>query len=300
MSMKTLVILTAIVGVPVATFGQAAIAYRIQDLRPDRDIISVAAVLAAQTALIAGLVVQMRRRRQAEVQLRGSRAELSTSYERIRDLGARLLNAQETERARIARDLHDDISQQLVLLTIDLDLLGSAGPAQADNWAAEALSRAQAIARSVRDVSHRLHPARLRLAGLVSALDSLRDEMSRPDMTIGFTHDNVPAALPSDLTVCLFRVVQEALQNALKYSRAREVSVDLSGGSDGLALTIVDDGVGFEVHGAWGKGLGLLSMSERLQAIGGTLDIRSRPGAGTRLEDTVPLPVAPVPETVPL
>ena len=257
-------------------------------------IVAVAAVLVAQTALITGLLFQMRRRRQAEEELRTSRAELGASYERIRDLGARLLNAQEDERARIARDLHDDISQQLVLLTIDLDLLGTAGQTEAEKWAGEALTRALAISRSVRDLSHRLHPARLRLAGLVSALDSLRHEMAQPDMAIAFTHDNVPATLPPDLTLCLFRVVQEALQNALKYSRAHDVSVNLSGGADGLALTIVDDGVGFEVQGAWGAGLGLISMSERLQAVGGTIDIRSRPGAGTRLEVTVPVPVAPV------
>ena len=252
-------------------------------------IISVAVILAAQTVLIAGLLVQMRRRRQAEETLRTNRAELRASYDRIRDLGARLLGAQETERARIARDLHDDISQQLVLLVIDLDLMGSAGQAQTEKWAHEALIRAQAITRSVRDLSHRLHPARLRLAGLVSALDSLRQEMARPDMTIDFTHENVPAALPPELTLCLFRVVQEALQNTLKYSRAQQVSVRLSGGPDGLALTIVDDGVGFDVPTAWNRGLGLISMGERLQAIGGTLEIRSTPGAGTRLTITAPL-----------
>jgi signal transduction histidine kinase len=265
--------------------------------RYKRYIITLAAVVSAQTALIAGLLLQRQRRRQAEAQLRGHRAELSTSYARIRDLGARLLSAQETERARIARDLHDDISQQLVLLTIDLGLLGSAGQAEAEKWAGEALNHAQAISRSVRNLSHRLHPARLRLVGLVSALDSLRQEMAQPDMAIAFTHDNVPATLPPDLTLCLFRVVQEALQNALRYSRAHEVSVNLSGGSNGLTLTIVDDGVGFDVHGAWGKGLGLISMGERLQAIGGTFDIRSRPGAGTRLDVTVPLCVAAPEET---
>ena len=91
--------------------------------------------------------------------------------------------------------------------------------------------------------------------------------------------------------MCLFRVVQEALQNALKYSKAHEVSVHLSGRPEGLSLTIVDDGVGFDVDAAWGKGLGLISMGERLEAIGGTLEIRSTPGAGTRLEVTVPIDV---------
>ena len=108
------------------------------------------------------------RRRQAEEQVRGSQAELRTSYERIRDLGARLLNAQEAERSRIARELHDDISQQMALLTIDLELLGERRSAtKPSGLAGEALTRAQDIARSVHDLSHRLHPAKLRLIGLV-------------------------------------------------------------------------------------------------------------------------------------
>ena len=160
------------------------------------------------------------------------------------------------------------------------------------------MNRAQGIARSVHDLSHRLHPAKLRLIGLVAALQGLQRELSQSDIAITFTHDNVPPTLPPDLTLCLFRIVQEALQNALKYSEARHVSVHLSGGPDGLALTIVDDGVGFDVDAAWGKGLGLISMSERLEAIGGTFEIRSKPGAGTRLEVRVPLRVEPDTEAV--
>jgi signal transduction histidine kinase len=90
--------------------------------------------------------------------------------------------------------------------------------------------------------------------------------------------------------VCLFRIVQEALQNAIKHSRARQVSVRLVGDRDGLKLTIADDGVGFDLAEAWGRGLGLLSMSERLEPIDGTFKIDSTPGAGTRLEVVAPLP----------
>jgi signal transduction histidine kinase len=252
-------------------------------------VLSAAAVLLAQTLLIAALLVQRSKRRQAEQQLSGNRAELRGSYERIRDLGARLLNAQEAERARIARELHDDISQQLVLLATDLELIRTAPQAQT-TLAEEASARAQGLAKSVHDLSHRLHPAKLRLMGLVPALTSLQHELSHSGITIVFTHHDVPSALPADLTLCLFRVVQEALQNALKYSKAQKVSVHLSGGSDVVALMIADDGVGFDVDAAWGEGLGLLSMDERLEAIGGTLEIHSNPGGGTRLEVTVPLP----------
>jgi signal transduction histidine kinase len=260
-------------------------------------IVGAAALLLAQTVLIAGLLVQKSRRRQAEEQVHASQAQLRTSYERIRDLGARLLDAQETERARIARELHDDVSQQIALLTIDLELLGNGDQFQSEKLAAEALNRAHDIARSVHDLSRRLHPAKLRLIGLISALQSLQRELSHSEIAITFTHDGVPSALPPDLTLCLFRVVQEALQNALKYSRAREVSVHLTGGPKALTLTIADDGVGFDVEAAWGKGLGLISMSERLDAVGGTLEIHSKPGAGTRLEVRVPAHVVQSSET---
>ena len=122
-------------------------------------------------------------------------------------------------------------------------------------------------------------------------MQSLRLELSQSGIAIAFTHDNVPSTLSADLTLCLFRVVQEALQNAIKYSKAREVSVHLAGGPLGLTLTVVDDGVGFDVDAVWGKGLGLVSMKERLEAIGGSFEIRSNPGDGTRVEATVPLDV---------
>ena len=246
-------------------------------------IFGAAGVLVAQSMLIVGLLVQRRRRRQAEEQVRGS-------HVRIRDLAARLLSAQEAERARIARELHDDISQQLALLSIDLELLlGGAPDAPARQMAGEALDRTQTLARSVHDLSHSLHPAKLRLIGLVAAMQGLQRELTQTGVAITFTYQDVPRTLPPDLTLCLFRIAQEALQNAIRHGRASNVTVRLQGEADRLALTITDDGVGFEVDPAYGRGLGLVSMDERLEAIGGTLTIRSRPGAGTRLDVVVPL-----------
>ena len=256
------------------------------------------AVLLAQTLLIAGLLVQRARRRQAEEQVRGGQAELQKSYARIRDLGARLLDAQEGERARIARELHDDVSQQLAVLEIDLELLGRVVPMAEEELANEAVHRVRGVAKSVHDLSHRLHPAKLRLIGLVAALNGLQRELAQPDLGITFTHDSVPSVLPSEITVCVFRVVQEALQNAIKYSRARHISVDLTGSPEGLRLTVADDGIGFDVEKAWGKGLGLISIGERLEAIGGSFHIRSTPGAGTRFEVTIPPLAAEAVETV--
>jgi len=265
--------------------------------RYKRYIVGAAALVFAQTMLIASLLAQRARRRRAEAEVRDNERELQTSFERIRDLGGRLLNAQETERATIARELHDDISQQVILLSIDLELLmkGRADPAQ---LAGEALSRAQSLAKSVHDLSHRLHPARLRLIGLVPALEGLQHELSASGIPISFTHDDVPSTLPPDVTVCVFRTVQEALQNALKYSRARQISVRLIGSPHQLALTVADDGVGFDVKAAWGRGLGLISMGERLETIDGTLAIRSTPGVGTTVEVVVPLHA--IEETIPV
>ena len=255
-------------------------------------ILAALAVLLLQSGLIAGLLVQRVRRRRAEAELRASQVALGASYQRIRDLGGRLLDAQEAERSRIARELHDDVSQQISLLVIDLALLRGSVQAETKSLTDEACHRAEAIVKSVRDLSHRLHPAKLRLMGLVAALhDLLHDlqhEMTQVNLPITFTHDHVPATLPQDVTLCLFRVVQEALHNALKYSHAHQISVHLTGSANDLTLSVADDGVGFDVGSVWGKGLGLVSIGERVEAIGGTFEILSTPGAGTRVEVRVP------------
>lgn len=236
-------------------------------------IIAAGAVLLAQTVLIVALLLERRQRQRAERQ--------------VRDLGGRLLHEQENERAHIARELHDDISQQLALLQLDLKLLHLDGPAAA--MAANLSRIVDEVAHSVHDLSHRLHPARLRLIGLVGALNGLQRESSHSDMAVLFTHENVPAAIPPDLALCLYRIVQEALQNAVKYSQARQVRVSLRGAAGHLSLSIQDDGVGFDVREGFGKGLGLISMRERLDAFDGTVDIQSAPGAGTRVLVHVPL-----------
>ena len=256
-------------------------------------IVGAAFIVLAQSALIGALLIQSRRRRQAEAEVIRNQDELVQSYERIRDLGARLLMAQESERSRVARDLHDDISQQMALLEMDLEQLAAVVQGTAQDLTHDTLQRAQEIGRSVHDLSHRLHPAKLRLIGLVAALQGLRRELSSPNLEITFTHESVPASIPEELAICLFRIVQEALQNAIKYSRGRHVSVDLRGSAAGLQLNIVDDGVGFDVDKTWRKGLGLISMRERLEAVGGSIKIHSRAGVGTRLEISVPLRLDP-------
>jgi signal transduction histidine kinase len=254
-------------------------------------ILGAAGLVVAQSALIALLLVQGGRRREAEEQVRGSQAQLRASYDRIRDLGGRLLMAQEDERTRIARELHDDVGQQLALLAIDLEIVRGAGgefEAETGTLLDDTLNRARHMAKTVHDLSHRLHPEKLHLLGLVAALSTVERDFSLSTLNVRFEHRNVPASLPRNVTLCLFRIAQEALQNIVKHSAAHEVSIELVGTDRELMLTILDDGTGFDVDAATSKGIGLISMRERLEGIGGSLNIRSTPGTGTRLEIAVP------------
>jgi len=252
-------------------------------------LLGAAALLLTQSLLIAGLLVQAARRRRAEEHLRQSQTALRASYDRIRDLGSRLLSAQEAERSRIARELHDDVSQQTAILAIDLQTLKDLGGQHPDSNAivTEALQRSQTIARTVHDLSHRLHPARLRLVGLVASLNGLQRDFAHPDLDITFSHQDVPADLPHDVTLCFFRIAQEALQNAVKHGHAHHILMTLTNDPNGLTLTVTDDGAGFDVAAA-ATGLGLISMRERLDPLGGLLKVESTLGRGTSIHATVP------------
>jgi signal transduction histidine kinase len=224
--------------------------------------------------------------------------ERKLAQEALSTVGRRLLAAQEEERARIARELHDDIGQQVTLFAIEMERIRQGGlqPRSAEGSVDGAIERLHQLARSVHDLSHRLYPPKLQLVGLEAALSGLTRELSRADLCIAFAYDGVePApALPPEILLNLYRVVQEALQNATKHSGALHVSVQMRAFVSGVALTITDDGVGFDVGDAYRKGLGLVSMGERLESIGGSLTIVSRPGAGTRLEIWAPR-AAPIP-----
>jgi signal transduction histidine kinase len=255
-------------------------------------VVTAVVIVVAQAALIAGLLVQLQRRRRAEAAMRGSEAQLRASYERIRDLGGRLLTAQEAERSRVARELHDDISQQIAFALIDLQMVGRTGGGGDDGQESllrRATASVQSIAKSVRDLSHRLHPATLGLTGLVPAIRSLQQDLSTAEVAVTFVEEDLPKQLlPNDVALALFRVVQEGVRNAVSYSGAREVVVRLAAGAEGLRLVISDNGSGFDLHARLGSGLGLISMRERLDAIGATLTIQTAPGQGTRLDIVLP------------
>ncbi len=250
-------------------------------------IIGVISLCVVEALLIVGLLVQRVNRRRAEEGLRESQREL-------RELTGRLLLAQETERRRIARELHDDLNQSLALLSVELDLLGQRPPesaGQIGDRMHELSARVKQLSSSVHNLSHQLHPAKLEQLGLVAAVRSLSKELAQAhNLAIEFTHHEITEAIPEDTALCLFRITQEALRNVIKHSGARRASVELGADAGVLCLRIIDDGSGIDPRSANGQGgLGLVSMRERLRLVNGEILIHSQPLQGTRIEARVPL-----------
>ncbi len=212
----------------------------------------------------------------------------------LRELSGRLIHAQEEERARIARELHDDISQRMALLSVDLERFEQ-GMSNLSPEAREQLHNmselASEVASDLHNLSRQLHPARLDLLGLVAAVGHYCREVSKKqDLRVEFVHRDVGAQIPNDVSLCLFRIVQEALQNVVKHGRTLEAKVEMSGHEDGIDLCISDTGAGFNLKSAEARGgLGLTSMRERLRLIGGRLTLESAPSHGTRISVHVPL-----------
>ena len=212
----------------------------------------------------------------------------------LRELTGRLIHAQEQERARIARELHDDISQRMAFLQIGLEQFEQGVPALTATNRKELHNLAKVaseVSSDLHGISRQLHPARLDLQGLVAAMASLCRELnSQHELRINFVHHDVPAQIPMEVALCLFRIVQEALRNVVKHGKTSEATVELSGQGDGISLCVSDPGAGFNPEGAQSQGgLGLVSMRERLRLIGGDFAVESRPSCGTRIRVRVPL-----------
>lgn len=220
-------------------------------------------------------------------------SESKRSEQAIRDLSGKLITAQEEERSRIARELHDDINQQLALLAIDLQRIEGSLPG--DAHAAHSLlhelwKKTNGVSADIQRISHQLHSAKLEHLGLISALRGLCHEFSRQQkMGIEFHSQDVPSHLDRGVALSLFRIAQECLRNAGKHSQARNVRVELAGEHGGVVLRVTDDGMGFDPGRAGRAGLGMVSMQERLRLVGGRLRVSSARSAGTRVEATVPL-----------
>jgi signal transduction histidine kinase len=258
-------------------------------------IVGTLVLIAAQFVLIAGLLLQRARRLRAGGAVRRNEASLRTSYERNRHLAGRLINAQEAARAQIARDLHDDVCQELVGLSLAVNRLQRSSGRIQDTRTQNALSglneQVLAVVDGVRRLSHDLHPAGLRLVGLAGALESHCIEVERRhDVQVGFRREGDLEHVHPDVAMCVFRVVQEALRNGAVHGGARRLAVSIARSRDDIELTVSDDGCGFDLEAVRraGSGLGLVSMEERAHLVGGDVHVVTRPQHGTTVSVRVP------------
>jgi PAS domain S-box-containing protein len=212
--------------------------------------------------------------------------------ESLATFSRRLIEMQEQERTRVARELHDHIGQTIALLAVQIeqlkiDVLGS--PVEVVNQIDELLTQTSQIAADVQTLSHELHPPRLEYLGIAAAMKAFCTDFSqRQQVETAFTHEDVPRNVSPEISLCLFRVLQEALHNAAKHSGVRRFEVILRGTSDEIELTVRDAGLGFDSMTVKnGRGLGLVSMEERLQLVKGFLSIESQPQQGTTIRARV-------------
>ena len=208
------------------------------------------------------------------------------AQEALEKIGGKLIEAQEEERRRIARELHDDICQRLALLSMELEQANRESDASSASAKIEGIRRHCAeIAGDVQALSHKLHSSKLEYLGLAAAMRSFCREFSQQhDVSVQFADDNVPSPLPRDISLSLFRVTQEALQNALNHSGVRQFSVRLWGLPNEIQLEVSDRGVGFDVEKAkLDRGLGLVSMEERVHLVNGIFTIESIVNRGTKI-----------------
>ncbi len=211
----------------------------------------------------------------------------------LASVSGKLIEAQEQERRRIARELHDDIGQRLALLAIGLAQLQQGHPNSSElpGRVSELQKQTSEIASDIQSLSHELHSSRLQYLGLAVALRGFCQEFGdQQKVEIDFTTQDLPVSLSQEISLCLFRVLQEALHNSAKHSGARHFQVRLWGAADEIHLTVSDPGVGFDIDAARAsRGLGLISMQERLKLLKGTLSIESQLQHGTTIRAVVPL-----------
>src|SRR5215469_3484995 len=221
----------------------------------------------------------------------------------LADANRRLIDAQEEERARIARDLHDDINQRLALLAIGLDQLtqDSLESADVQERLGDLLRQTREISSDIHSISHQLHPSKLEYLGIEAAMRSFcKESGEKQGVEIHFANENVPARVPREVSICLFRMLQEALGNAVKHSGACRFEVCLQGAPGGIRLRVSDSGVGFDIESGNGpRGLGLISMRVRVRLVQGTLSIGTTPGGGTTIDAFVPITGASPVSTLP-
>jgi signal transduction histidine kinase len=223
-----------------------------------------------------------------------ARRRVEAAFNRI---ASKLVVAQEAERSRIARELHDDVGQRVALVSSRLQgVLQKTRQAsrQVRSTIAAARDGLGEIAVTLHNLSHELHPAKIRLLGLVQTLEALcRDIVEETGVDVRFTADGMLSHIDEETALCVFRVAQEALRNAVKHSGGRIFDVHLSGTASSLTLRIADDGDGFDPLASQSAGIGLVTMRERVELMGGVLTVETALARGTMIEIWVPVIHAP-------
>jgi two-component system, LuxR family, sensor kinase FixL len=229
------------------------------------------------------------------VLVRGASLDITArkqAEESAQNLSGRLIHAQEAERMRLARELHDDLSQSLALLAVELDMFGQK-PATTGGISGrmqEFSAQVRGLSSGVHRLSHELHPAKLEQLGLAAAVRGFCKEFGAAHkIAVEFAPHEVPRVLPDDIALCLYRIVQEGLQNVVKHSGAAGAKVALTADEKELCLIVSDQGRGFDSLAVGSGSLGLVSMRERVRLVRGQIYVQSRKGAGTRIEVHVPL-----------
>ncbi|HJT22467.1 MAG TPA: ATP-binding protein [Nitrospira sp.] len=239
------------------------------------DLVSVIRI-AGRTELLRGFMLDITVKKEAE--------------QRLRQLSRRLITAQEEERHRLARELHDDLCQRLSLLAVELDLQSQRTSPDRCRHAGMLAQQVRSLSSDVQKLAHGLHPATLDRLGLSAALRALCREVARVhSIRVECAIDDMPNNLSATYALCLYRVGQECVQNALKHGGADELHVALKQSGREIRLSVRDNGKGFDPDSeASRNGLGIIGMKERLQALSGTVSLKSKSGEGTRVEARLP------------
>ena len=245
---------------------------------------------------VAAVVINARditARKQAERVSRESESALRESHHQLAALTARLFRMEEGEHRRLARELHDDLNQQLAMMAVEVDSLATHLPVERDEIChrlRDVQTQLNRLSDDLHRMAHQLHPSMLEDLGLVAGLRSYCNDVSRRSgISVSFHQRAIPRELPNELVLCIYRVAQEALRNVVKHSKAKQATVSLHLLKTGIHLSVRDLGAGFQMVQQKG-GLGLLSMEERVRLAGGKLSVTSQPGGGTSVEADVPFP----------
>jgi PAS domain S-box-containing protein len=250
--------------------------------------ISLSYIQSAQGTLAVAFVSDISKRKADELAIRNQKEELQ-------HLAGRLMTAQDDERRRIARDLHDDLSQKLAYLAMDLSkVIGKAATPEVQTELRTLRGRATEAANTVRHISHQLHPSILDDIGLEAAIEQYCEEFAeRSGIATHFTAKGVPDSLPRQISSSVYHIFQESLRNVSKHSKADKVSVSMEANGSVLRLTVKDQGVGLPAdRSKTGTSIGIVGMKERAHLVNGTFSVDSRAGEGTEICVAVPISAA--------